>query len=71
MKFKDTYINSAGVFRCCFNLSEDLEENVEEGATKNCPHCDEEFTLIRKYHGKEFSMVWVPSWQLTIKGYCK
>ena len=71
MKFKDTYITAAGVFRCCFSLPGDPEEDVEEGATKNCPHCDEEFTLVHKYRRKELSMIWVPSWQLTIKGKCK
>lgn len=64
MKFGDTYIHQAGVFRCCLSLPGSPEDLVAIGDKKNCPHCNEEFTLILRDSLGEAYPSWTPTWQL-------
>jgi len=47
MNLCDTRIQTAGVFRCCFDVTdEELVREVKVGDKRNCQHCGREFELM-------------------------
>ena len=61
MKLEETVIETSGVYRCCLATvaQEYQDREVQLGATSQCQHCREPFTLVMK----NGTPIWVPNWQ--------
>lgn len=62
MRYDETVITTAGVFRCCIASvgREYAAQDVSFGVTSQCVYCKQPFTL-RDINGKA---VWLPDWQV-------
>ena len=68
MNLEDTWIEQAGVMRCCLaTVAEEYEgKQVEIGDKSECRHCHTKFTLVAAEPGWKKPR-WKPDWQLEKK----
>lgn len=62
VSIEDTRITMAGVMRCCIGTIGEsfLGGTVVEGQSDSCPHCKQEFLLVKR----DGVYIWLPTWQL-------